>query len=233
MASCHQLVCSGCGGNFASRNALFRHLKGSGCTGGEVTKVEHCLLLFAYVGTPYHGSQHNSRELDEARHPTVEGQLRAALEAAAIATACASHAAVSVHSRSSRTDRGVHALANAIRLRVQMTFSSGHAAASSRDFWEPLLRGDQPHLLPAGVVLVRRFPLLTASANKEPPLQAGNSADVHTKNYEYLNVKHACKKREYVRSAILGCSRVSLLTACFFVSQVPLLRAIQAPLHAG
>jgi ribosomal-protein-alanine N-acetyltransferase len=106
--------CSGCGVAFRSRNALFRHLRASGCGGGGVRRVERYVVLYGYIGTPFHGSQRNA-PADELTHPTVEGVLLAAVEAAMRRQNAEGVEAASceVHTRTSRTDRGVHALANA------------------------------------------------------------------------------------------------------------------------
>ena len=72
--------CAGCGAPFASRNAMFRHIRATGCGGEQVQRVERYIVLYGYVGTAYYGSQRNAKE-DEARCPTLEGTLLAAIEA--------------------------------------------------------------------------------------------------------------------------------------------------------
>ena len=103
--------CSGCGDAFASRNGLFRHLRYHGCGGGVPQRARRLLILYGYVGTRFHGSQLN--EAQEDHFPTVEGALLEAIKASqgpgAVAEIC---------SRASRTDKGVHALANAVVVRI-------------------------------------------------------------------------------------------------------------------
>jgi hypothetical protein len=45
-AAAHQ--CAGCGTDFPSKNKLFKHLRETGCAGGErvITRVERHVLLF-------------------------------------------------------------------------------------------------------------------------------------------------------------------------------------------
>ena len=68
------VACGGCSDLFASRNALFRHIRATGCGGEQVRREERYVVLYGYVGTSYFGSQRNALE-DEARNPTLEGAL--------------------------------------------------------------------------------------------------------------------------------------------------------------
>ncbi len=140
--------CLTCTLPFLSRNALFRHLKETGCGGGEYSRTEHCLLLYGYDGSNFRGSQHNDLE-QEAAFPTAEGQLIAAVERAAKGTG-ASFARCSVHSRSSRTDRGVHALANAVRLKV---FTSPVSSPNCTAFHQSITRNHRNCIVPFGRVI--------------------------------------------------------------------------------
>lgn len=125
-------TCTGCGQVFASRNALFRHLGQSGCSGNSRQRILRYLVLYGYVGTGYHGSQKNAPEA-EAQYPTVEGSLLAAIQSAMLKEFGATSASVEVRSRSSRTDRGVHALGNAICLNVETNFEANADSAASAD----------------------------------------------------------------------------------------------------
>ena len=117
-------LCSGCGETYPSRNALFRHVREHGCGGGARRRVEKLVLTYGYVGTGFHGSQRNSLD-DEARCPTVEGTLLAAMEAAAQGQKSVASVSTEVCSRASRTDRGVHAFANVVCLKMQLDFHPG------------------------------------------------------------------------------------------------------------
>lgn len=119
-------TCQGCGEAFPSRNKLFRHISEHGCAGGTRRRVDRFLLLYGYVGTHLHGSQQNAAA-DEDRCPTAEGALVAAVRAAALEREGVSGASVEISSRASRTDRGVHALANAVCLRLVTEFHPGTA----------------------------------------------------------------------------------------------------------
>ena len=87
-------------------------------------RVERYLVLYGYSGTRFHGSQYNGAA-DEKRCPTVEGSLVSAAEAVARGQPGCCTVSVEVHSRASRTDRGVHALANAVYLRLAVAFKHG------------------------------------------------------------------------------------------------------------
>ncbi len=110
-------TCSGCGDSFSSRNALFRHLRYHGCGSGIRRRSRRTLLLYGYVGNRFHGSQLNN-VTDEERFPTVEGALLEAIRQAHLVQPHVSACSVEVCSRASRTDKGVHALASAVCLRI-------------------------------------------------------------------------------------------------------------------
>ena len=114
--------CSGCGDSFSSRNALFRHLREHGCGSGVRRRSRRYLVLYGYVGTNYYGSQFNTAA-EEARFPTVEGALLEAIWRAELAQPAVSGCSVDICSRASRTDKGVHALASALCLRITHEFS--------------------------------------------------------------------------------------------------------------
>eukprot|EP00434_Breviolum_minutum_P008429 symbB.v1.2.007440.t1/scaffold445.1/size204899/3 len=110
-------TCSGCGDSFSSRNALFRHLRYHGCGSGIRRRSRRTLVLYGYVGSRFHGSQLNN-VADEERFPTVEGALLEAIRQAHLNQPHVSACAIEVCSRASRTDKGVHALASAVCLRI-------------------------------------------------------------------------------------------------------------------
>ena len=75
-------VCSHCGAQHASRNALFRHLSercDPAAKGGRTTA--RVAIAISYVGSGFHGAS-RSAEQDEAVRPTVAG---AVLQAARLA----------------------------------------------------------------------------------------------------------------------------------------------------
>ena len=143
-----------------------------------VSRIERYCLLYGYVGTAFHGSQHNGAQ-DEARCPTAEGALLGAVEAM-VRGQGAELASAEVHSRTSRTDRGVHALANAVYLRLSTTFKHGSLASPVLEEaeWLQAVRRE----LPPTVVVLRRFSL--------------SSSDVDAQNAAF-DCRRACKKREY------------------------------------
>ena len=126
--------CEGCGVEFSSRNKLFRHLRETGCADcvRVVSRMERYVVLWGYVGSAVHGSQ-TVGVADEAARAcaprdsgplqTAEGALLRAIEAATLgalqpsATACVAE----VHSRAQRTEPGMHALANAVCVRIKTT----------------------------------------------------------------------------------------------------------------
>eukprot|EP01043_Picozoa_sp_COSAG02_P013795 COSAG02_NODE_558_length_20348_cov_6.479431_7_plen_381_part_00 len=165
--------CGGCGAPFASRNAMFRHIRATGCGGEQVQRIERYVLIYGYVGTEYFGSQRNAQE-DEERCPTLEGTLLAAIQAASIRHKAAKAATAEVHSRTSRTDRGVHALANVLHVKIVTEFEKGSAAPAPLDCqsWLQAVRAE----LPPGVTVLQRFDVA-----KKPD----------------MDVRRVCQKREY------------------------------------
>ncbi|CAE7365879.1 PUS1, partial [Symbiodinium necroappetens] len=166
-------TCTGCGEKFATRNALFRHLRQHGCGGGTRRHASRSLLLYGYVGTRFHGSQLNSVQ-SEAKFPTVEGCLLPCIEAALRKQPDVTSVTVEVASRASRTDRGVHALSTALCLRITKELCSSSENTMNPDntssFLE-LLRSELP-----------------------PELTAAHVFDVDDPQF---NARFACQKREY------------------------------------
>jgi tRNA pseudouridine(38-40) synthase len=202
--------CTHCGTDFPSKNKLFKHLRETGCGGGVavIERVERYVVLYGYVGTPFHGSQFNGAA-EEERCPTAEGTLLRAVEAATRAAAApptttspslgvdadavagggdvVSSCVAEVHSRSSRTDRGVHALCNAVCLRVRTELhpAAGAAPLPTTPAEGPWLRGVAAQLrrraaggdgLAAALTVLRRYELPSAD----------------------FEARRACQKREYV-----------------------------------
>ena len=167
------VTCLGCDFPFASRSALFRHLRATGCGGTEVRRTDRFVVHFGYVGTTWFGSQRNAKA-DEARCPTVEGALLAAVERAALRQSGATGCTAEVRSRTSRTDRGVHALANVIHLLTRTTFAPGTASPPpiSEPAWLAAVRAELPQ---SELTVLRRF-------------------DVPSHD---TNVRKLCQKREY------------------------------------
>ena len=105
-------VCSHCGVAYASRNALFRQREGcdpfAGHARGKVR--EQIALVVGYRGSRYHGCVFQN-ETDEAANPTVEGAILAAARRAwgPVVLKC---------TRSTRTERGIHAAENVFLLTV-------------------------------------------------------------------------------------------------------------------
>ncbi|CAK9016188.1 unnamed protein product [Durusdinium trenchii] len=157
---------SNCGSHFSSRNALFRHLHHDGC-GGKRKRSRRLLLLYGYVGTRFHGSQLNA---DESRFPTVEGALLEAIRRAEMAQHNVFSCQVEVCSRASRTDKGVHALASAVCLRITQQ-SEGDLKSSQQEAFSEIV-GQH---LPPDIRLVQAFDVLDAQ----------------------FNARFACQKREY------------------------------------
>jgi len=112
----NELTCSHCGEAFSSRNLLFRHLKEtcdpsvprSNNSGGK----ERVPIVIGYLGSKYHGFSSND-ERDEALRPTVEGTV-----VAAVRRAWGDDLVLGV-ARSTRTDKGSHALENVVILTVR------------------------------------------------------------------------------------------------------------------
>lgn len=151
---------------------MFRHVRETGCGGEVIWRAERYLVLYGYIGTTLHGSQRNSVQ-DEERCPTAEGVLLAAVEAAGLRHPGASSCRAEVHSRSSRTDQGVHALANAVHLRVTTKFAASSVVPADIDehSWLEVVRRE----LPAALFVTHRFLLPDAS----------------------FDARRACQKREY------------------------------------
>eukprot|EP00439_Symbiodinium_sp_Y106_P039887 s3222_g4.t2 len=166
-------TCSGCGEEFASRNALFRHLRQHGCGGGTRRRSSRCLLLYGYVGTRFHGSQLNSLQ-SEAKFPTVEGRLLPCIEAALRKQPDVTSVTVEVASRASRTDRGVHALSTALCLKITKELCS-----SSENMTNPHHSSSLLELLGSELL---------------PELTAAHVFDVDDPQF---NARFACQKREY------------------------------------
>lgn len=159
--------CSGCGDSFSSRNALFRHLREHGCGSGVRRRSRRYLVLYGYVGTNYYGSQFNTAA-EEARFPTVEGALLEAIRRAELAQPAVSGCSVDICSRASRTDKGVHALASALCLRITHEFSC--QSKDLKQYFETL-----KEYLPRDISVVHMF-------------------DVSDPEF---NARFACQKREY------------------------------------
>ena len=117
-------VCHGCGERFASRSAVFRHLRLTGCGGAAPERVERFVVVYAYDGRGFHGSQWNGAA-SERRFPTAEGRLAEAVRVASVARHGAEACDVAVSSRASRTDRGVHAYGNVCFLTSTLRFAAG------------------------------------------------------------------------------------------------------------
>ena len=125
------VLCTACGKELSSRNKLFAHLReahGAHTTGATSTATTKVALVLAYLGTAYHGS---ARSDAEDRYPTVEGALWRAVSVALArlprvskAAGQSWHTRISSHTnppgltRSSRTDKGVHAARNVISCRL-------------------------------------------------------------------------------------------------------------------
>jgi tRNA U38,U39,U40 pseudouridine synthase TruA len=153
MAIC---ICENCSGTFNSRNALFRHLDETGCGGETVKRVDRFVVLYGYIGSHFYGSQKNAAS-DEDKFPTAEGALVRAVERATLNALGAAAATADVHSRASRTDRGVHALANCVYLRVSAEYPA-RPAAFDEATWIQAVHCE----LPPSVVVVRCFQLRDA-----------------------------------------------------------------------
>ncbi|CAE7828279.1 PUS1, partial [Symbiodinium sp. CCMP2456] len=166
-------TCTGCGEKFATRNALFRHLRQHGCGGGTRRHTSRSLLLYGYVGTRFHGSQLNSVQ-SEAKFPTVEGCLLPCIEAALRKQRDVTSVTVEVASRASRTDRGVHALSTALCLRITKELCSSSENTMNPDNTTSFLE-------------LLRFEL-------PPELTAAHVFDVDDPQF---NARFACQKREY------------------------------------
>ena len=169
----NDMTCTGCGEQFVSRNALFRHLRQHGCGGTTRRSSGRCLLLYGYVGTRFHGSQLNSLQ-SEAQFPTVEGTLLPCIEAALRKQPDVSGVNVEVASRASRTDRGVHALATALCLRISKELCSSSDDIDHNDYTSRFLEAVRSEL-PPDITAVQAFNI-------------GNPQ---------FNARFACQKREY------------------------------------
>merc|ERR1740121_2724022 len=76
-------TCVHCGFVASSRNALFRHLRESGCDPDIVKPKgkERVVLVVGYLGSRFHGMARND-EQEEDVHPSVEGMLMRAISRA-------------------------------------------------------------------------------------------------------------------------------------------------------
>eukprot|EP00756_Hemistasia_phaeocysticola_P059352 Hpha_TRINITY_DN360_c0_g1::TRINITY_DN360_c0_g1_i1::g.112676::m.112676/K06173/truA, PUS1; tRNA pseudouridine38-40 synthase len=125
--------CEMCGEGFESRNQLFSHIRSvHGVISAPPGSVQKCVLVTAYLGSSYAGSQRNS--VDDAV-PTIEGVLWRAIGKVLPDPSWYSELTTSTThpaglTRSSRTDRGVHALQNIISLRLPLLSTSVAAEAS-------------------------------------------------------------------------------------------------------
>lgn len=163
-------VCQGCGTRFASRSKVFRHLKETGCGGHVPERVEKFAVVYGYDGRGFHGSQTNGAA-SEAAFPTAEGRLCAAVERHALASrAGATACEVGVSSRTSRTDRGVHALGNSCFIVATTRFEAGVAPAFEPEAEGEWLDGVNAALRDAGVrarALRRHASATTVDLRKE------------------------------------------------------------------
>ena len=173
-------TCSTCATSFPSRNALFRHLRSSGCGNTyEASTTHRYILLFGYTGTPFYGSARNALA-DEELNPTAEGTLCSAIEHAMVDCEC-----VVVHSRASRTDKGVHAFANAIHIKVTVKKKNTKAASTntntntnSRTTVKEWCDAVNQHCAPRGVHVLRRF-----DVGSDPNIILKN--ECHKREYRY------------------------------------------------
>ena len=148
-----------------------------------------CVALLSFLGTVAQGSMGASEcKRGRAQFPTVEGALcsaveRAALDHAAVAGAGANsveNCACEVHSRASRTDKGVHAFANAVHLKVTVMYAEGKSssrpepnqASSALENWCAAVNRESA---PLGIHALRCFDVPNHS----------------------LHMRHECVKREY------------------------------------
>ncbi|CAE8608153.1 unnamed protein product [Polarella glacialis] len=185
-----KLECAGCSQAFSSRNALFRHLKEHGCSGGTRRRTDRALVFYGYSGTPFHGSQRNAIA-DEARCPTAEGALLAALELAALQQPEATAAHAEVHSRASRTDRGVHALANAVCIKLVTEFSAPKGSSG-----KPGRQKDAADYAPESFIGA----FVQSMRSEEAPTGGGESVSSvmwHPLLDHEFDARRACQKREY------------------------------------
>ena len=151
---------------------MFAHVRATGCGGAValVKRVERFLVLFGYSGTGLHGSQLTG---DEIRSPTAEGVLIGAVQAAMLAQHSATACLAEIHSRAARTDPGVHALSNAVYLRVTTQYEPSGGAAIGAPLgeaaWLEAVRA-QLALPAAALEVLRRFDL-----GGEPMFDARNA----------------------------------------------------------
>ena len=107
--------------------------------------------------------------MDETRFPTVEGALLEAIRLGEMSHGNVSACQVEVCSRASRTDKGVHALASAVCLRITRQ-SEGDLGEGERPFCEVV-----GECLPEDIQLVQEFDISDSQ----------------------FNARFACQKREY------------------------------------
>ena len=119
--------CALCNVAFSSRNKLFKHVyaeHGDGDT--DISAEERVALTLAYLGDGFHGSANCAG----GTLPTVEGMLFECL-------GCVPPAGFT---RCARTDKGVHALANVITMRLPVTGDQAGWCAEVNATLPPTLR---------------------------------------------------------------------------------------------
>ncbi|CAJ1436448.1 unnamed protein product, partial [Effrenium voratum] len=158
--------CAACGEAFGSRNGLFKHLRLHGCGGATIRRQRRLLVFYGYVGTRFHGSQLNGND----DFPTVEAGLLRAFRSAELQRPHASRCHVEVCSRASRTDRGVHALASGVCVRITTDFQGPVTELGERSLADMVRQ-----LLPPEITLVELIDI------QDPE----------------FNARFACQKREY------------------------------------
>ena len=133
------LSCSHCGASFASRNALFKHLKAQ-CAPALAALAAPCkapyprfAICISYIGNGYFGMALNASE--ESTRPSVEG---ACLEAAK----CSAWGAdvVGISGEAVRTEKGASAIANIVLLTLARGATCVPDAESLRRELPPTIR---------------------------------------------------------------------------------------------
>ena len=168
------VACASCGAAFASRNALFKHLRAAHSLPPKppAHAAERAALVISYVGDAYRGLQRT--DVADAL-PTVEGALWRAVGHACTDDAgdesweAQRKARVHPHAcaRAARTDAGVHAVANVLSVTLPAL------AAGAEDGW----LGRVNEALPADVRVLRRVRVA-------PAFDAQRTCERRT--YEYL-----------------------------------------------
>ena len=168
------VACASCGAAFASRNALFKHLRAAHSLPPKppAHAAERAALVISYVGDAYRGLQRT--DVADAL-PTVEGALWRAVGHACTDDAgdesweAQRKARVHPHAcaRAARTDAGVHAVANVLSVTLPAL------AAGAEDGWV----GRVNEALPADVRVLRRVRVA-------PAFDAQRTCERRT--YEYL-----------------------------------------------